>query len=62
MRFAQEEIMSYCGESTFIQRETAETALDMIQYRAGREKVSTVALAYVCNVFTDKGTEEKKIC
>lgn len=62
MRFAQEEIMNYCGESTLIQRETAETGLDMIQYRFGREEASAAALACTCNKFTDKGKEENKNC
>lgn len=56
LRFAQEEIMNYCGETTFIQRETAKTGLDMIQYR---QEVSVVALACARNKFADKRKEEK---
>lgn len=35
--FTQEEIMNYCVESTFIQREAEETGPEVIRYRVGSE-------------------------
>lgn len=62
LRFAQEEIMTDPGESTFSQRETAEAGLDVIQCRVGREEVSALASAYACIKFIDKGREERSNC
>lgn len=61
LKFAQEEIMNYGGESTFIQRETGETGLDMVQYRVGREEASAVALACTCNKFTNKVKQTSRV-
>lgn len=62
LRFAQEEIMNDPGESTFIQRETAEAGLDVIQCRVGREEASALASTFACNKFIHKGNEERSNC
>lgn len=56
LRFAQEEIMNYSSENTFIQMETGP---DVIQYKVGRQEASAAALACACNKFTDKEKVEK---